>query len=183
MKNSILNLVLSAALLAITSNILGCSDNLMQSDPVVESENSINKDGSNNLNNITESNPEAVTINLNLFFTGPNTAAGTFEISGVTNDTGSVNQEFKIAGQGNTSTVHGKKTLTGQYGEFEIRFQARITPTGPTTAIALGNFVILNGSGSYFGFHGQGETYIELDFAAGTLTGVYEGQAHFDNSN
>lgn len=183
MKNSILNLVFSVALLAMSSFILGCSDNLLQSDPVVESDISINKEGSNNSNIITEFIPESVTINLDLFLTGPTTAAGTFEISGVTTDMGSVSQEFRIAGQGNTSTVHGKKTLTGQNGKFEIRFQASIIPTSPTTSVAEGRFVILNGSGSYTGFHGQGTTYIELDFVTGSLTGVYEGQAVFDNRN
>jgi hypothetical protein len=181
MKNSMLSLIFSVTLLAITLVVFSCGDNGVQPDSVIESKNSISNKLSDNPNNIIESIPEAVTINLNLTLTGPNTATGTFEISGITNDNGSVVQEFRIAGQGNSSTVHGHKILTGQDGEFEIRFQAKITPTSPTTSVAEGRFVILNGSGSYTGFRGQGTTYIELDFVTGSLTGVYEGQAHFDN--
>lgn len=183
MKNSIVSLIFSITLLAMPLVISSCSDNIVQPGSVIESKNSISDKLSNNPNNIIESIPEQVTIYLNLTLTGPNTAAGTFEISGVTTDMGSVSQEFRIAGQGNTSTVHGKKTLTGQNGEFEIRFQANIIPTSPTTSVAEGRFVILNGSGSYTGFHGQGTTFIELDFVTGSLTGVYEGQAFFDNRN
>ena len=159
--------------ITILSFLLGCSEKIISPEA-----------NSDNLNKITEAVPSPVTINLELFFTGANTAAGTFNISGIVNDNGTVAQEFTLNGQpNNPGTAHGRKTLTGQDGEFDIRFQVRITPASPTTAVAEGRFVIMNGTGNYQGFHGVGTTYIEIDFVAGTLTGTYEGQAQFDNRN
>jgi hypothetical protein len=38
------------------------------------------------------SQPEELTITFNMVFTGPDTAVGTFEVTGVVNDIGSVNE-------------------------------------------------------------------------------------------
>jgi hypothetical protein len=121
------------------------------------------------------SQPEELTIDFNMVFTGPDTAVGTFEATGAVNDEGIVNQEFMLAGP----TVHGLKTLEGSEGTITIRFDGRSTPTGPTTAVVEGRFVILSGTGSYASLRGVGSVFTEADFVAGTLTGTYSGTAHY----
>jgi hypothetical protein len=125
---------------------------------------------------VAASQPEEVVITLDLYFTGPDTAAGTFSATGAVNDSGSVSQQFMFAGR----TAHGLKTIEGSEGTITIRFDVRLTPTGPTTAVAEGRFVILSGTGSYANLRGAGSTFIEADFVSGTLIGTYSGRAHYD---
>ena len=120
--------------------------------------------------------PEPLTITADLWLTGENSAAGTFNASGLLTDTGQAWQEFSII----DNTVHGVKTLVGAEGSITIRFQAQITWTSATTSIAEGRFVIISGTGAYEKLHGVGETYAELDLAAYQIRATYTGNAHFD---
>jgi hypothetical protein len=122
------------------------------------------------------SKPDDLAISLDLYFTGPDTAAGTFTASGVVNDSGSVIQQFTFAGH----TAHGLKTLESSKGSILIRFDVRMSPSGPTTAVAEGRFVVLSGTGEYANLRAVGSTFIEADFVTGTLTGSYAGTGHYD---
>jgi hypothetical protein len=126
----------------------------------------------------TASPPEQMTFAVEMAFTGPNSAAGTFESTGAVTDSGTVVQEHFIAGR----TVHGVKTLTGAEGTIVIRFQGLITPTSPATAVFRGRWVIVDGTGAYEDLHGQGEVATTINFALGELAGVYSGRAHYDPS-
>jgi hypothetical protein len=110
-----------------------------------------------------------------MVFTGPDTAVGTFEVTGVVNDIGSVNEQFTLAG----STVHGLKSLEGSEGALTIRFDGRVTPTGLTTAAVEGRLLTLSGTGSYANLRGVGSVFAEADFVDGTLTGLYSGSTHY----
>ena len=121
--------------------------------------------------------PEPLTIEASLWLTGPNSAAGTFAASGdLFTDAGSAAEVFFIA----DGTIHGVKTLVGAAGTFTIRFQARLTWTGPTTGVAEGRFVIVSGTGAYEKLHGVGDTCAALDLATGHIAATYTGNAHFD---
>ncbi len=172
MKKIFIRSIFSFSVLFI-SLILGCSNS------ITEPNSSSDINGHKKL---PLSKPSDLTINLELNLTGPNTAEGTFDMSGAANDDGTVYEEFRIT-PGKSGTAHGHKTLYTENGHFEISFQVRLTPTSPTTTIAEGRFNITNGSDSYEGFHGNGDTYLEIDFAAGTLSGTYSGHANFDNRN
>ena len=124
--------------------------------------------------------PEDLTIEADLWMTGPNSDAGIFETSGLFDDYGydfgDASEVFFIA----DDTIHGVKTLVGAEGTIVIRFQAQLTWTGPTTGIAEGQWVIVSGTGAYEKLHGVGETYAELDLVAGQIWASYTGRAHFD---
>ena len=123
--------------------------------------------------------PEPLTITANLVMTGENSAAGTFAISGLFDDSGCASQVFFLAGK----TTHGVKTLVGAFGSITIKYQARVTWTSKTTGFAEGQFTIVSGTGEYANLHGVGETYAEVDLAAlpyPAITATYTGEAHFD---
>jgi hypothetical protein len=120
--------------------------------------------------------PEPLTIEADLWLTGPDSAVGTFETSGSFTDSGGASEVFFIA----DGTIHGVKVLVSTAGTFTIRFQARMMWTGPTTGIAEGRFVIVSGSGAYEKLHGVGDTYTELDLQASSIQARYTGTAHFD---
>lgn len=124
--------------------------------------------------------PEPLTIEAELWMTGPNSAAGIFSTSGLFDDYGydfgDASEVFFIA----ADTIHGVKTLMGEYGTITLNFQAQLTWTSETTGFAEGRFVIVSGTGAYEKLHGVGETYAELDLATYHILATYTGKAHFD---
>ena len=120
--------------------------------------------------------PEPLMIEADLYLTGPDSAAGTFEASDLFSDAGAATEVFFIA----ADTIHGVKTLVSTEGTITINFQAQLTWTGPTTGVAEGRFVIVSGTGAYEKLHGVGETYATLDLATYHLWASYTGTAHFD---
>lgn len=120
--------------------------------------------------------PEPLTICAELWLTGENSAEGYFWTNGLFEDGGYASEVFSIA----ADTIHGVKTLVGEYGTITLNFQAQMTWTGPTTGVAEGRFVIVSGTGLYENLHGVGVTYAELDLAAYHIGACYTGHAHFD---
>lgn len=123
--------------------------------------------------------PESLTIEAQLWLTGPDSAAGIFKASGLFDDFGAASEVLRFA----DGTVHGVKTLVGQAGTITINFQAQMTWTSETTSIAKGRFIIVSATGAYKKLHGIGETYAELDLAAypnPNIVATYTGKAHFD---
>jgi hypothetical protein len=120
--------------------------------------------------------PELLTITAEMWLTGADSAAGTFETSGLFTDAGNVSELFFIAG----NTSHGIKTLVSAAGTITIKYQVQLTWTSPINGEAQGQFVIISGTGAYDSLHGVGETYAELNLATGYLWASYTGSAHFD---
>ncbi len=120
--------------------------------------------------------PEPLTIEAEMWMTGPDSAAGTFQATGFVEDSGAASEAFRIA----DDTIHGVKTLVGTAGTITVRFQARLTWPGPATGVAEGRFVIVSGTGAYQKLHGVGDTHAELDLATGRIQASYTGAAHLD---
>jgi hypothetical protein len=119
---------------------------------------------------------EPLEINAELWMTGENSAAGSFEISGLINDSGNASEVFFIA----ANTIHGVKTLESAAGTITIRFQAKLTWTGPTTGYADGQFIVISSTGAYEKLHGVGTTHAELDLSTYHILATYTGTGHFD---
>ena len=120
--------------------------------------------------------PETMAIEVDMYLTGPDSAAGTFSTSGLFSDGGYVSEAFFMA----ANTSHGIKTLESAVGTITIHYQVMLTWTGPTTGFADGRFVVVSGTGAYQNLHGVGTTHAELDLATGHLTATYTGSGHFD---
>jgi len=134
----------------------------------------------------TATPPEPLTIEAQMWMTGPDSAAGIFSTRGLFYDYGydfgDASEVFLIA----DDTIHGTKILVGAYGTITLKFQAQITWTGQDTAKVNGRFVIISGTGAYEKLHGVGDTYAELDLGCmgptcpPNIVATYTGKAHFD---
>ena len=124
---------------------------------------------------VTATQPKSLTINVDMWVTGENSAAGTFIMEGLVADYGNVAETFFLA----DDTSHGIKTLVSTEGTITIKYQVQMTWT-PEIGIAQGKFVIVNGTGAYEKLHGVGTTYATLDLSTGHLLATYTGTAHID---
>jgi hypothetical protein len=122
------------------------------------------------------SKPVELTINADLWMTGENSAAGTFETTGLFTANGEASETFFIAAE----TIHGVKVMEDLNGTITILFQAHMTWTGPTNGVAEGHFVVVSGTGAYKKLHGVGDSYAELNLATYHILASYTGTAHFD---
>ena len=121
--------------------------------------------------------PEEVVFDFEFYFTGPDSAAGTFAAQGAITDAGYGYEVFRYTDEG---TLQGIKVLQGEQGSITMRFNLEIIPTGPTTARTDVHFVIQSGTGAYENIHGVGTGAAVVDFVAGTLIGAFSGTVHID---
>jgi hypothetical protein len=121
--------------------------------------------------------PEEVIFSFDFYFTGPDSAAGSFTAEGAIEDEGSGYEVFRYTDEG---TLQGIKVLNGSQGSITLRFNLEIIPTGPTTARTDVHFVIQSGTGAYENIHGAGTGAADVDFIAGTLVGTFSGTVHID---
>jgi hypothetical protein len=121
--------------------------------------------------------PQEVVFSFEFYFTGPDSAAGSFAAEGAIDDEGSGYEVFRYTDEG---TLQGIKVLEGSQGTITLRFNLEIIPTSPTTARTDVHFVIQSGTGAYENIHGVGTGAAVVDFVAGTLVGVFSGKVHID---
>lgn len=120
--------------------------------------------------------PEPVRIETHGVFTGPDSTAGTFAISGVVSDSGTYADTFRLAGQ----TLHVVKTLSGGAGTITLRAQGVVRWTSPTTATFFaGHWRVAAASGAYADLKGGGYPGASgtANFATGSVDIVHEGYA------
>jgi hypothetical protein len=118
-----------------------------------------------------------VVFTFEFYFTGPDSAAGSFTAEGAIEDEDSGYEVFRYTDEG---TLQGTKVLEGDDGTITLRFNLEIIPTGPTTARTEVHFVIQSGTGAYENIHGVGTGEAIVDFSDGTLVGTFSGTAHID---
>jgi len=121
--------------------------------------------------------PAEVVFSFDFYFTGPDSAAGSFQAEGAITDQGSGYEVFRYTDEG---TLQGVKVLEGSQGTIILRFNLEIIPTGPTTARTEVHFVIQSGTEAYENIHGVGTGEAVIDFVAGSLVGVFSGNVHID---
>jgi hypothetical protein len=121
--------------------------------------------------------PEEVVFDFEFYFTGPDSAAGSFWAEGAVEDSGYGYEVFWYTDEG---TLQGVKVLEGSQGTITLRFNLEIIPTGPTTARTDVHFVIQSGTGAYENIHGVGTGAADVDFIAGSLIGAFSGTVHID---
>jgi hypothetical protein len=121
--------------------------------------------------------PEPIRIETHGGFTGANSTAGTFTISGAVSDSGVYADSFRLAGK----TLHVVKTLSGSAGTITLRAQGVARWTSPTTATFFaGHWRVASGTGAYADLKGGGHPGASgaANFATATVSVVHEGFAH-----
>lgn len=121
--------------------------------------------------------PEEVVFTFEFYFSGPDSASGTFAAEGAIEDAGSGYEVFRYTDEG---TLQGVKVLEGGQGTITMRFNLEIIPTGPTTARTEVHFVIQSGTGAYENIHGVGTGEADVDFVLNSIIGTFSGRVHID---
>jgi hypothetical protein len=114
-------------------------------------------------------------LGMNLHFTGPNTTAGTFVVSGAITDSGTVAvQHIAIVpiGTSDEGRLSGAETYTGQLGTVVTRFDGIAFPLSSSHQVGLGRFEIVSGTGAYNGLTGHGTFQIVVDPTSNQLIGT-----------
>ncbi|MGH3048154.1 MAG: hypothetical protein ACRDNC_14330 [Gaiellaceae bacterium] len=128
---------------------------------------------------VAASAPDPVRIETHEVFTGPNSTAGTFTISGAVTDSGTSVVSFRLVGE----TIHVIKTLSGSNGTITVAGQAVVRWTSATTATFFaGHWRFAAGTGAYVDLKGGGHPGASgsANFATGTVDVVHEGKAQAD---
>jgi hypothetical protein len=123
--------------------------------------------------------PEPVRIETRGVFTGPDSTAGTFTISGAVSDSGTYRDTFRLAG----TTLHVVKTLSGTGGTITLTAQGVVRWTSSTTATFFaGHWRFVSGTGAYADLKGGGSPGASgsANFATGAVDVVHEGWAKAD---
>ena len=114
-------------------------------------------------------------LGMNLHFTGLDSSAGTFVVSGAVADSGNVEvQHLSIVpfGNGDQGRLSGLETYTGQSGTIVTRFDGTAFPLSSPRQVGLGQFEIISGTGAYAGLTGHGTFQIVVDAASNQLIGT-----------
>jgi hypothetical protein len=114
-------------------------------------------------------------LGMNLHFTGPDTTAGTFVVSGAVADSGTVAVDhLAIAPIGNSDqgALSGVETYTGQLGTIVTRFGGVAFPLSSPHQVGLGHFEVVSGTGAYVGLSGHGVFQMVVDAASNQLIGT-----------
>jgi len=114
-------------------------------------------------------------IGYSLHPTGPNSTAGTFDMSVRFEDSGaSTVPTFTVTRIGNSDRGHisGRQQFAGQKGTIFTHFEGVTFPFGNPHAIGEGRFTILSGTGAYAGVRGHGKFLIVVDFTTSQLIGT-----------
>jgi hypothetical protein len=114
-------------------------------------------------------------LGMNLHFTGRDTSAGTFVVSGAVADSGTVAVEGIVItpiGNRDQGTLSGVETYNGQLGTIVTRFEGLAFPLSSPHEVGLGHFEVVSGTGAYAGLSGDGVFQIVVDATSNQLIGT-----------
>jgi hypothetical protein len=118
--------------------------------------------------------PQPVRVVMHGALTGPDSAAGTYSISGAFEDSGTYVETFRFAG----ASIHGVKALTGRNGTITLVAEAVVRWESATDAtLFAGHWRFESGTGAYAEIHGGGFPGVigSADLAAGTVDVRHDG--------
>jgi hypothetical protein len=128
---------------------------------------------------VAAGSPEPITIETHGVFTGPDSTAGTFSMTGAVVDSGTYVDSLRLAG----ATIHVVKTLSGERGTLTLDAQGVVRWTSATTATFFaGQWKVVAATGDYAGLHGGGSPGASgtVNFATGVVDVVHQGFGHLD---
>ncbi len=127
----------------------------------------------------TASSDDRLYIGTSLHLTGPDTAAGTFVMSGVLEDAGTSHvAHLSLIPIGNTDTARlsGDQTFVGAEGTILTHFEGRAFPLSSPHSVGEGRVEIVSGTGAYVGVRGHAKFLIVVDAGSNQLIGTLEGK-------
>lgn len=121
---------------------------------------------------------DRVYIGMNLHFTGPDTTAGTFVMSGTLEDSGASQvDQLRLEPIGNTDTARlsGNQSYVGSKGTILTRFEGKAFPLSSPHQVGRGRITFLSGTGAYAGIRGHARFLIVVDALSNQLIGTAAG--------
>jgi hypothetical protein len=120
-------------------------------------------------------------VGINLHFTGPDTTAGSFVMSGAVEDAGTTQVEhLSLVPIANTDTARlsGDQTYVGAQGTIVTHFEGKAFPLSSPHQVGRGQIEIVSGTGAYAGLRGHGTFLIVVDAVSNQLIGTSEGSVN-----
>jgi hypothetical protein len=117
-------------------------------------------------------------IGMSLHFTGPDTTAGTFVMSGKLEDSGASevdNLRLEPIGGTDTARLSGNQTYIGSKGTISTRFEGKAFPLSSPHQVGRGRITFLSGTGAYAGIRGHAGFLIVVDVTSNQLIGTAAG--------
>jgi len=121
---------------------------------------------------------KGVYVGMHLHFTGPDSSAGTFVVSGAVEDSGTSDVRHLALvpiGNGTTARLSGEQTFSGSRGTILTRFEGRAFPLSSPHQVGRGTFEIVSGTGAYSNLRGGGRFLIVVDAISNELDGTEAG--------
>ncbi len=118
-------------------------------------------------------------IGTSLHLTGPDTAAGTFVMSGALEDAGTSQVErlsLLPIGSTNMARLSGDQTFVGAKGTIVTHFEGKAFPLSSPHSVGQGRVEIVSGTGAYAGLRGNAKFLIVVDAGSNQLIGTLEGR-------
>ena len=119
-------------------------------------------------------------IGFDLRFTGPTSTAGTFQASGVVDDSGdSTVSNLALApfGDRDKARLSGTQTFASAKGTIVTEFKGVAHDVSQPHQYGTGRFRIVSGTGDYAGLKGRSRFTIVVDVTTGRLIGTEKGRA------
>ena len=123
----------------------------------------------------------AVVIGFELHLTGPDTASGTFILSGAVADVGTSDVRdlvFVPFGHQDRAREDGEQTFTGTQGAIVTRFSGIARDLSAPHQSSEGRFTIVSGTGAYADLRGDGAYTVVVDIAGNQVLGTEVGHVH-----
>lgn len=119
-----------------------------------------------------------VFIGMSLHFTGPDTTAGTFVMSGKLQDSGASQVDhlrLEPIGATDSARLSGNQSYIGSKGTIFTRFEGRAFPLSSPHQVGRGRITFLSGTGEYEGIRGHARFLIVVDVTSNQLIGTAAG--------
>ena len=120
-------------------------------------------------------------IGIDLHFTGPDTTAGSFVMSGAVEDAGTSQVEhLSLVPIANTDTARlsGDQTYVGANGTIVTHFDGKAFPLSSPHQVGRGQIEIVSATGAYAGLRGHATFLIVVDAVSNQLIGTSEGSVN-----
>ena len=118
-------------------------------------------------------------LGFNLRFTGPDTTAGTFVVSGALRDSGTSTVEdlaVEPLGRRDRGRLSGVQRFVGAKGTLVTRFRGVARDISDPHQWATGRVEIIDATGEYAGLRGNGRFTVVVDTGANQLMGTELGR-------
>jgi len=118
-----------------------------------------------------------VVVGVELHFTGPNSASGTFSAALAVSDSGSTSATFTVTPrEDDEGVLEGNEVFNGMLGSFTVHFRGTAFPLSSQRQVGEGRWRVISGTRAYANLRGRGSFLVVADNVTGTVKGSLNGE-------